>query len=393
MDRAATIAHRPRLAGSTGCGWLMPAAEMAGLAGGSWRSPPDPARTGWACPPRIATRALEAEARSVRAARYFTVAILRRRGMAERGPDIAIVVSELLTNALRHALPRPGDTRAGRPVRLGLPRPGPCVLCAVADPGTAAPAPRTPGSLAETGRGLHIIGALSDQWGYTNPRRYWQGHVDPVRPAAGTAAPGPVPTQARPRPVAEPGSPAGRGNRPAPHVPSAAGQATSGSRWLTLALVSAMPLRDDDARASDDGRCAHDPQPGAGCVIAPHHQWYSVAAALRAVLTGSCHPRPPTGQGRRSLRRRTFGMAAWPHELTAGSDGGSSAYHQSRKAISAHEEPAWTEIAKGRRSKVPRRFGPNDPTQVGHRATMLSPSAHRREVHHGRCIPPLRHRP
>ena len=43
MDRAARIAHRPHLAGSTGCGWLMLAAEMAGLVIGDWRSPPDPA--------------------------------------------------------------------------------------------------------------------------------------------------------------------------------------------------------------------------------------------------------------------------------------------------------------------------------------------------------------
>ena len=116
MDRAATIAHRPHLAGSTGCGWLMPAAEMAGLAGGSWPSPPDPARTGWACPPRIATRALGAQAGSVRAARYFTLATLRRWGTAHSSPDIAIVVSEMVTNALRHALPGPGDTGPRRPV-------------------------------------------------------------------------------------------------------------------------------------------------------------------------------------------------------------------------------------------------------------------------------------
>ena len=56
-----------------------------------------------------------------------------------------------------------------RPVWLGLLQPGPCVLCAVADPSEAAPTPQTPGSLAETGRGLHIICALSDQWGYTAP--------------------------------------------------------------------------------------------------------------------------------------------------------------------------------------------------------------------------------
>ena len=42
-------ACRSHLAGSTGCGWLMPAAEMAGLAGASWRPSPDPALTGQAC--------------------------------------------------------------------------------------------------------------------------------------------------------------------------------------------------------------------------------------------------------------------------------------------------------------------------------------------------------
>ena len=87
--------------------------------------------------------------------------------MAERGDDIAIVVSELLTNALRHALPAPGDLRPRRPVRLGLLQPGPCVLCAVADSAKAPPVPQAPGLLAETGRGLHIICALSDKWGYT----------------------------------------------------------------------------------------------------------------------------------------------------------------------------------------------------------------------------------
>ena len=162
IDRAVMAAHP---AGSTGCRWLMPAAEMAGLAGDGWRSPPDPDRTGWPCPPRIATVALGAQAGSVRAARDFTVATLRRWGTAHSSQDIAIVVSELLTNALRHALLGPGGTRPRRPVRLGLLQQGPWVLCAVADPGTAAPVPRTPGSLAEAGRGLQTICAFSDLWG------------------------------------------------------------------------------------------------------------------------------------------------------------------------------------------------------------------------------------
>ena len=169
IDRAVIAAHPSHPADGTGCRWLMPAAEMAGLAGGSWRSPPDPALTGWACPPRIATRALSAEAGSVRAARYFTLATLRRWGTAHSSQDIAIVVSEMVTNALRHALPGPGDTGPRRPVRLGLLQQGPWVLCAVADPGNAVPVPRIAGSLAEAGRGLQMICAFSDLWGYTTP--------------------------------------------------------------------------------------------------------------------------------------------------------------------------------------------------------------------------------
>ncbi len=166
-DQTAMAAHRSRLEDLTGSRWLMLAAEMAGLMSGNWRPSPDPPTTGRARVPRTTTRALGAEPGSVRAARDFTVATLRRWGAAERSQDIAVVVSELLTNALRHALPGAGDTRPRQPIRLGLLQPGPCVLCAVADPSKAAPSLRAPGSLAETGRGLPIICALSDQWGYT----------------------------------------------------------------------------------------------------------------------------------------------------------------------------------------------------------------------------------
>ncbi len=157
--------HPSYLTGSPGCHWLMLAAETAGLVNGRWR--PDQVRETRACRPRIATRMLGADAGSVRAGRDFTVATLRRWGTAERSQDIAIVVSELLTNALRHGVPLSGGDRLRQPIRLGLLDPGSFVLCAVADPSKAAPVPQTPGSLAETGRGLNIICALSDQWGYT----------------------------------------------------------------------------------------------------------------------------------------------------------------------------------------------------------------------------------
>jgi Histidine kinase-like ATPase domain len=169
IDQMAMAAHPSRLTAGPDCRWLMLAAEMAGLVNGDRRPAPDAGPVGRARPPRIATRPLGVDAGSVRAARDFTVATLHRWGMAERSPDITIVVSELLTNAIRHALPMSGETGPQRPVRLGLLQPGSCVLCAVADPSKAAPTLQTPGSLTETGRGLYIIGALSDQWGYTTP--------------------------------------------------------------------------------------------------------------------------------------------------------------------------------------------------------------------------------
>jgi len=160
-----------RLAGGTGTGshWLAPAVQMAAVASGNWPLPAEPGAAGWACFPRTATRTPIPDARSVRAGRDFAVATLHRWGAAERCEDIAVVVSELLTNALRHALPDAGQTQPRYPVRLGLLQPGRCVLCAVADPSPRAPAPEEPGTLAETGRGLRVIGALADTWGYTPP--------------------------------------------------------------------------------------------------------------------------------------------------------------------------------------------------------------------------------
>ena len=169
IDRPALAAPTAPLAGSAGCRWLMPAAEMAGLVNGGGRPSADPSLMGRACPPRIAMRTFSADAGSVRAARDFTIATLSRWGAALRSQDITVVVSELLTNALRHAVPRPGDARNRYSVRLGLLQQKSWVMCAVADPSQAVPVPQIPGSLAESGRGLQMICALADRWGYTSP--------------------------------------------------------------------------------------------------------------------------------------------------------------------------------------------------------------------------------
>ena len=142
---------------------------MAILASRDWPLSPDFAPIRWTCFPGSTTPGPGVDATGVRAARDFTVTTLQRWGVAERCEDIAIVVSELLTNALRHARPAPGGSCTGWPIRLGLLQPGRFVLCAVADPSKAAPVPQKPEHFGETGRGLQVIAALSDQWGYTVP--------------------------------------------------------------------------------------------------------------------------------------------------------------------------------------------------------------------------------
>jgi len=166
IDRSAVAVRPSHRTGGTGGRWLTLAAEMAGLMTGSGRLSPEPAPVAWACLPRTAT-CTPWGARPVRAARDFTAVTLHRWGATERSYDIAVVVSELVTNALRHALPESCDARPRRPVRLGLLQVRSCLLCAVADPSTAAPVLRLSGFPGETGRGLHIVCALSDRWDYT----------------------------------------------------------------------------------------------------------------------------------------------------------------------------------------------------------------------------------
>ena len=150
-----------------GLGWLASVVEMAARASGNWPLPPEPGPRAGMCRPKVATRTPGTDAGSVRAARDFTIATLQRWGATDRREDIAIVVSELVTNALQHARPASSNTRAGSPIQLGLLHPGHCVMCAVADASKAVPVPKEPDLFDETGRGLHVIAALSDQWGYT----------------------------------------------------------------------------------------------------------------------------------------------------------------------------------------------------------------------------------
>jgi hypothetical protein len=149
--------------------WLESAVQMAWRSCRNWPSEHADQDDSWTAMPRVATRTPVPATHSIATARAFTVATMDRWGAVDRGEDVAAVVSELLTNALRHALPqasRATGTLPSCPIRLGLLHPGPYVVCAVADPSIEMPVPRQPDWQDETGRGLLVVSSLSDQWGY-----------------------------------------------------------------------------------------------------------------------------------------------------------------------------------------------------------------------------------
>ncbi|MBO1333832.1 ATP-binding protein [Streptomyces sp. VRA16 Mangrove soil] len=115
-----------------------------------------------------ASCALPARYEAVRTARDFTRRTLADWDVPERFDDICLVVSELVTNALRHGLP--ADTPHGQdpPVRLHLMRWASRVVCAVRDPGSDSPVAGEAGDgvAAESGRGLFLVGSFSDGWGW-----------------------------------------------------------------------------------------------------------------------------------------------------------------------------------------------------------------------------------
>ncbi|WP_327354355.1 ATP-binding protein [Streptomyces sp. NBC_01304] len=117
-----------------------------------------------------ASCALPARYEAVRGARKFTQRTLREWNLEDRFDDIALVVSELVTNALRHALPADTVRDEDPPVRLHLMRWTSRLVCAVRDPSAQSPITRDTDELAdfsaESGRGLFLVDSFSDSWGW-----------------------------------------------------------------------------------------------------------------------------------------------------------------------------------------------------------------------------------
>ncbi|MBH5335754.1 ATP-binding protein [Streptomyces pactum] len=151
-----------------------------------------------------ASCALPARYEAVKGARRFTGRTLDQWELPDLFDDVALVVSELVTNALRHALPQgvtpdgpgaaagplaAGSPSAGSPVGVRPPGapvpPGPDparatdslvrlhlmrwttrLVCAVRDPSEASPVAGEADFSQESGRGLHLVESFSDSWGW-----------------------------------------------------------------------------------------------------------------------------------------------------------------------------------------------------------------------------------
>lgn len=138
---------------------------------------------------------LPGAAGSPAAARSLTRTTLCGWGLEELVDDATVVVSELVTNALRYGTP-PGTPQRplppateNEPFLLSLVHYGSSVLCAVFDQGSEVPVVKEPDHLRESGRGLHVLESLSRKWGWTTPDRHGKA-VWALLPAADEAGPG-----------------------------------------------------------------------------------------------------------------------------------------------------------------------------------------------------------
>ncbi|WP_184540815.1 ATP-binding protein [Streptosporangium becharense] len=113
---------------------------------------------------------LPRKADSVRTARDVTRSTLRGWGLAELSDDAALVVSELVTNAVRYALCSSAQGESA-PITLVLLHLSPHVLLAVTDPSDEVPTPKEPDFVSEHGRGLYIVETYSQRWGWDHLNR------------------------------------------------------------------------------------------------------------------------------------------------------------------------------------------------------------------------------
>jgi hypothetical protein len=147
----------------------------------------DPARPAqWPLQSRLELGALPG---AVPCARLHARLVLTEWGQAALADSVELIVSELMTNALRACSDPvtggPGYDAEGRqpPLGLRLASDRQQVLVEVWDGATAPPVPGQVSPDGETGRGLLMVEAVSSRWGYYYPGRQPRSTVPDERAA------------------------------------------------------------------------------------------------------------------------------------------------------------------------------------------------------------------
>ncbi|MFJ8006723.1 SpoIIE family protein phosphatase [Streptomyces fagopyri] len=112
-------------------------------------------RTRSLSPTRVASWTLPCDQSSVRSARHLAARQLTAWGLERLEDSTKLIVSELVTNAVRHAT---------GPIGLRLIQ-HQVLTCEVTDASVCSPRPRRTGSVDENGRGLLLVAQLSRRWG------------------------------------------------------------------------------------------------------------------------------------------------------------------------------------------------------------------------------------
>ena len=121
---------------------------------------------------------------AVPCARLHAKHIFREWNLAHVAEDAELIVSELMTNALKAAGPLPDI----QPITLRLQAGDEYLMIQVWDALSAAPAPRPHALDAEAGRGLEIVALLTDRWGFYHPagggKVVWAALITGAAPSA-----------------------------------------------------------------------------------------------------------------------------------------------------------------------------------------------------------------
>ncbi|MFG2477800.1 SpoIIE family protein phosphatase [Streptomyces fagopyri] len=104
----------------------------------------------------VATWELPADPAAVSYARTHTAEKLAAWGLTDAAATTELIVSELVTNAIRHAQP---------PIQLRLIHHAGSLVCEVADGSSTSPHLRRARTFDENGRGLFIVAQLAERWG------------------------------------------------------------------------------------------------------------------------------------------------------------------------------------------------------------------------------------